>query len=282
MNTTASISLRSSRGVTFGRAQNIELTRLAVETPATLELGTELEFQLELPGLHETVYGSAIVRKIEQRDEELDLFHLAIQHLRAGDEILLREWVEDMAHGGTSAHPHRHVHDTHTSAPPPSVPTRPHRGLAPGAISTWDLHRTAAAMPPERGRGSVRAALRQRLRAGAPPSEPADPEVSLVLDEGLACLELRFGSERAWRKAWSSGLKDGGMLIPLPGPHPALGSNLELVVRLLDGTQVCTVAKVEALLLEAIGIAVVGDPASLFSSAVGEEEEEIEVVLSEP
>ncbi len=286
MNASASISLRSDSGVSFGRARHIELTRLVVETPAALQLGAELEFQLELPGLHQTVYGSARVRKAAIHDEDLNVYRLAILHLRAGDETMLREWVEDMAHGGTSAYPHRHVLDTQTSSvPPPSHPPRRRGTLPPGAISTWDLNRRAEASPPERGRHRVRAALRQRLRGGDSNPPSTIPEITLHLDEGMARLELRFPTPEAWGAAWQIGIKDGGLLIPMRPPHPALGSDLELLVHLPDGTQVSSLARVEALLLEGIGIAIVGDPTSLFPPGDDVEDEsgdDIEIVVSEP
>jgi hypothetical protein len=154
--------MRTSEGVCFGTAGHIAQTLLVVESPGLLEKGQEVEFQLELPGLVDTIYGVAVVHFVELHDDEPNHYELRIMRLRAGDEVLLREWVDDMHQGGSSAHPHRHLRESDVS----SVPSEA---------------RTASFGSPARGRGSLRAGLRRHLERAvdASPADAAEPPVEL-------------------------------------------------------------------------------------------------------
>jgi hypothetical protein len=172
MQNPASISMRTDQGVHFGTAGHIALTMLVVKSPGLLDPDQELEFQLELPGLQETVYGSAVVHHAELHEDEPNHYELRILRLRAGDEVLLREWVADMRQGGSSAHPHRHLRESDLSSVPSEARTMEDSDLPIGAISTWDVRRAARAGPTGRGRSSLRQGLRRHLeRATDPPAE---------------------------------------------------------------------------------------------------------------
>ena len=69
MHQAASISIRTPGGIHFGTAGHIALTLLVVESPGVIEQDSELEFQLELPGLKDTVYGSAVVHHAEHFED---------------------------------------------------------------------------------------------------------------------------------------------------------------------------------------------------------------------
>ncbi len=174
MQQAASISMRCDGAVHFGSANHIALTLLVVESPGMLDKDQEVEFQMELPGLRDTVYGTAVVHHAEHFEDKLSSYELRILRLRAGDEILLREWVDDMRHGGSSAHPHRHLRESQISSVPSAAETYD-ADLPPGAISTWDARRTAAAGSSARGRRSIRAGLRRHLERAADLPEDPDP-----------------------------------------------------------------------------------------------------------
>ena len=55
-----------------------------------------------------------------------------VDGLAAGDEILLREWVDDMRHGGSSAHPHRHLRESQISSVTAAGGRRGRRSLRAG------------------------------------------------------------------------------------------------------------------------------------------------------
>jgi hypothetical protein len=176
----ASISMRTPGAIHFGTADHIALTMLMVDSPGEMDDGQELEFQLELPGLDETVYGSAVVHHAEHFEDRPSRYELRIQYLRAGDEILLREWVEDMRDGGSSIHPHRLVRDSDINSVVSDARTAKLDDLPSGAVSTWDARRTAASGPPRRGRGSVRASLLRHIERDDEPQ--VEPEVELELE----------------------------------------------------------------------------------------------------
>jgi hypothetical protein len=169
----ASISMRTPGAIHFGTADHIALTMLMVDSPGEMEQGQELEFQLELPGLEETVYGSAEVHHAEHYEDRPSRYELRIQHLRAGDEVLLREWVEDLRAGGSSIHPHRLVRESDINSAISEARTANLEGLPSGAVSTWDARRAAASGPSRRGRGSLRDGLRRHIERAE------DPEVAL-------------------------------------------------------------------------------------------------------
>jgi hypothetical protein len=188
--TAASISMRSASGVAFGSTTYIGITMLEVECPETLSLGQALEFQLELPGLRETVYGKASVHAVREPREGPARYQLLIQRLRAGDETLLREWVEDMKQGGSSARPHLHVPDSQVSVPS-TARTVDVDALPRGAVSTWDAKRTAAAGPGERGRSSVRQRLREHLDRKAGITDAPEVEDTSV-DPAMVDIEIEI------------------------------------------------------------------------------------------
>jgi len=170
----ASISMRADGGVHFGTARHIALTLLVVESPGVIERDQEIEFQLELPGMQETVYGSAVVHHAEHFDDKPSSYELRILHLRAGDEVLLREWVDDMHHGGSSVHPHRHLREKDLSSMISEARIADQAGLPPGAVSTWDARRVASSGPGGRGRRSVRDGMHRHFQQQKGP----DPELS--------------------------------------------------------------------------------------------------------
>lgn len=182
----ASISIRTDQGVCFGTAGHIAITMLVVKSPGLLDPDQELEFQLELPGLQETVYGSAVVHHAELHEDEPNHYELRILRLRAGDEILLREWVADMRDGGSSAHPHRHLRESDLSSVPSEARTMEDGELPIGAISTWDVHRAAQAAGSgsgARGRSSLRQGLRRHFDRAAEPTVELEEQPVEEIDE---------------------------------------------------------------------------------------------------
>ncbi len=286
MSLSASISLRSEASVAFGTARRIELEDLVVETPGNFPLGGTLEFQLELPGLSQTVYGSAVVRKAAVRNDDVNRFALRIQHLRSGDEILLREWVEDMAHGGSSAHPHRHLRDADLSSVGSSIRESVRDRISgatsrPGADSTWNAQRAGAVAAARRGRSSVRSLLRGRLAGSLQPSEAAEPSVRIEVPGPVPRLHVAYSTASAWRSDWEGGLVRGGLLLPIRDFMPELGSVLELLVIPPSGAAVSCNARVEALLTTGVGVAIDGDPEELFSPEELEVTPAIEIDIPE-
>ncbi len=196
MHLAASISMRTAAAVHFGTATHIALTLLVVESPGTIDQGLELEFQLELPGMKDTVYGRAVVHHAQHYDDQPSAYELRIMNLRAGDEVLLREWVDDMHHGGSSVHPHRHLREADLSSVISEVRTADTTGLPSGAVSTWDARRTAKAGPSARGRSSLRDGLRRHLERVTEPelelelsTEPLQPEDGEAIDIELEITE---------------------------------------------------------------------------------------------
>jgi hypothetical protein len=183
----ASISMRTDQGIAFGTAGHIAITMLVVKSPGVLEQDQEIEFQLELPGLQETVYGSAVVHHLELHEDEPNHYELRIQRLRAGDEILLREWVANMRDGGSSVHPHLHLKESDISTTPSDARTVDDDEPHIGAISTWDARRAAGAGPAGRGRSSLRQGLRRHLERMDEPlvelvDEPQAEEDEVVIE----------------------------------------------------------------------------------------------------
>jgi hypothetical protein len=170
----ASISLRSAEKVCFGTVTEIHLTHLVLDCPDQHRRDEELEFQLELPGLQETVYGTAVVAEAQHFEDYPSRYTLSIEHLRAGDEVLLREWVEGLGQGGSSAAPHLLLRESHVSSIR-SARTVEAFELDDGAVSTWDANRVAEKRLGDRGRRSVRAMLRERVARQDPDPSSADP-----------------------------------------------------------------------------------------------------------
>jgi len=188
MQRAASIAMRIPGAVHFGTASHIVLTTLIVESPGMLEADQELEFQLELPGLTETVYGSAVVHHAEHFEDRPSSYQLRILRLRAGDEVLLREWVEDLRHGGSSVHPHRQVRESDISSVVSEARTAETRDLPSGAVSTWDARRAAASGPGARGRSSVRDGLRRHLERATELELSDDP----VNDDDVGIVDIEI------------------------------------------------------------------------------------------
>jgi len=182
--------MRTDGGIHFGTAGHIALTLLVVESPGLIERDQEIEFQLELPGMQDTVYGSAVVHHAEHFDDKPSSYELRILHLRAGDEVLLREWVDDMQHGGSSVHPHRHLQDKHLSSVVSEARIADQDGLPPGAVSTWDARRAASSGPGGRGRRSVRDGLRRHLRQQQGPDLEISDEPEITDEANGITIEI--------------------------------------------------------------------------------------------
>ncbi len=87
--------------------------------------------------------------------------------------MLLREWVDDMQHGGSSVHPHRHLREADISSVVSEV-------------------RGTGTNPGGRGRGSLRDGMRRHLERAAEPELELDLSDEPLLTDELDAIDIEI------------------------------------------------------------------------------------------
>ena len=103
---TASIALKTSSGMRFGKATWIQDDRIAYSSDAEFSPGDRAEMRMELSGQYQAVLAEVLVIKTYPIDMKGEIGCVAqIMDMPSADSQRLTDWLNDLTDGGTASQP---------------------------------------------------------------------------------------------------------------------------------------------------------------------------------
>ena len=251
---TASIALKTSNGMRFGKAAWIQDDRIAYSSDADFTPGERAELRMELSGQYQAVLAEILVIKTYPIDEKGEIGCVAqIMDMPAADSQRLTDWLHDLTDGGTTSQPAAWLQSILRQKTGSATPEETRAALNRMAGHRKGASHSASVSTSERlaGRAAVREALRASLTVekgglsevtATPAEEPVTAPASngAILDGVNYQIEenrikVRWSKATALAQAWESGLKSGRLEIPLMLPGTAENDSVNLRFHLPDG-----------------------------------------------